>query len=142
MPEPRRRRATFIGALLFGSLASLAAQSGGDDGDDLVDLDLINGDSQTLRCVTVLAHFVSLPDLTIEPGATLRVSYFRGAADGTLYILRDDGRRMMVENLLCGRTDDWDATRGEVPLLDVRASTSPHMVMTCRVAGRLQCGKV
>ena len=139
MPEWQRRWAVFIGALSLSVQVSIGAQAGGDDGDALVDLDLINGDSQTLRCVTVLAHFVSLPDLTIAPGATLRVSYFRGADDGTLYILLDDGRQMMVENLLCGRTDDWDATRGEVPLLDVRASASPHMVMTCQVADRLQC---
>ena len=102
MPESRRRWTAFIGTLLLGSLVSVGAHAGGDDGDNLVDLDLINGDSQALRCVTVLAHFVSLPDLVIEPGATLRVSYFRGAADGTLYVLRDDGRQMMVENLLCG----------------------------------------
>lgn len=139
MPEPRRRWAVAIGAGLMASLVAFGVQAGGDDGDSLVDLDLINGDGQPLRCVTVLAHFVSLPDLVIEPGATRRVSYYRGIADGTLYVLRDDGRRMMVENLLCGRTDDWDATRGEVPLLRVRASTSPHVVMTCRVAGRLQC---
>lgn len=142
MPEPRRRWAGLIGALILGSVVSLGAQAGGDSDDVLVDLDLVNADGQTLRCVTVLAHFVSLPDLSIAPGATLRVSYFRGMADGTLYVLRDDGRRMMVENLLCGRTDDWDATRGEVPLLDVRASASPHVVMTCRVAGRLQCDEV
>ncbi len=141
MPERQRRWPTVFGACLLAWWSGAAA-AGGDDTNARVDLDLINNDSATLRCVTVLAHFVSLPDLTIEPGETLRVSYFRGMADGTLYILRDDGRRMMVENLLCGRTDDWDATRGEVPLLDVRAAASPHVVMTCRVAGRLQCGEV
>ena len=116
-----------------------ATAGGGDDG--LVELKVHNSGTVTLRCVTVLAHFVSLPSTEIAAGAALDITYFRGADDGTLYVLRDDGRKMMIENLLCGSTDEWDATRGEVPLLQVRSSSDDNMDFSCRIAARLECAE-
>jgi hypothetical protein len=132
-----------LAAVTF-ALALIAAPAGlraGGSDDALVEVTVHNAGPATLRCVTVLAHFVSLPAAEIAAGGALDVSYFRGAADGTLYVLRDDGRKMMIENLLCGSTDDWDATRGEVPLLPVRSSSADHMSFSCRIAARLACSE-
>jgi hypothetical protein len=127
----------FALALIGGSAGTRAG--GGED--DLVELQILNTGAQTLRCVTVLAHFVSLPAVEVDAGGAISVSFFRGTHDGTLYVLRDDGRRMMIENLLCGSTDDWDATRGEVPLLQVRSSSAERMAFSCHIATRLACAE-
>ena len=110
--------------------------------DDLVELKIQNGADVALRCVTLLAHFVSLPAVEVAPGETFSVSYFRRRSDGSLYVLRDDGREMMIENLLCGSSEEWDQTRGDVPLLDVRSSAANQVALTCRVANRLECAAI
>lgn len=139
MADRWRVRSSFLACVVIAlSMVMGGATAGGND-DTLVDIDIANADTSTLRCVTVLAHFVSLPEVSITPGDTLRINYFRGATGGTLYVLRDDGRQMMVENLVCGRNDDWDATRGEVPLLAVRESPHQNVKLTCRIDGRLEC---
>jgi len=132
-----------MGNLLKPVLALLLflawAGSAGALDDDTVEVDLLNAGSEPLRCVTVLAHFVSLPAQEVAAGETLEFSFFRGRDDGSLYVLRDDGRRMMIENLICGAAGDWDASRGEVPLLTVRSAAGRHVAFSCRIAQRLEC---
>ena len=136
------RRSRLAAGLLSLALVGVPVAAGAGGGDDgVVELQVRNPGPATLRCVTVLAHFVSLPAAEIAAGDALDVSYFRGAGDGTLYVLRDDGRKMMIENLLCGSTNDWDATRGEVPLLPVRSSSADHMAFSCRIEARLECSQ-
>ncbi len=115
---------------------------GADVRDDLVELQIQNGSNVALRCVTILAHFVSLPAVEIAAGDTFSASYYRRRSDGSLYVLRDDGREMMIENLLCGSSEEWDQTRGDVPLLSARTSTADRLAMTCRIATRLECAGV
>jgi len=129
-------RAAVAGGLLALCLAG-DVSAGGDSGP--VDLELRNAGTETLRCVTVLAHFVSLPAAEVAPGKTWTSTFHRTGESGTLFVLRDDGREMMVENLICGTSDDWDTTRGEVPLLDLRSTPADRVMFSCRIASRLAC---
>jgi hypothetical protein len=99
-------------------------------------LTIRNAAEVPLRCVLVLAHFVTQEHPSLPPGATMSLALQRDAAAGTLSIARADGTAMMVENLLCGATDRWEATRGEVPLLALRGATAERMATTCAIERR------
>ncbi len=134
---------TALAAIVLSSAMAVVSgriDAGGTEAEDaLVELRIHNGSDVALRCVTLLAHFISLPAVVIAADDTLSASYFRRRSDGSLYVLRDDGREMMIENLLCGSSENWDQTRGDVPLLDVRTSTAERMVLSCRITDRLEC---
>lgn len=104
-----------------------------------VELTIRNAGAEPLRCVLVLAHFVTVEHPALPPDATAAVVLQRDAAAGTLALPRDDGRAMMVENLLCGAAGRWEETRGEVPLLPLRAGTPARMSTACHIDGRLAC---
>ena len=50
-----------------------------------------------------------------------------------------DGRRMALENLLCGATAAWAETRDDVPLLPLRETADGGVVYACRIDGRVLC---
>lgn len=106
---------------------------------DQVQLTVRNLAGMPLRCVVLLAHFVTLERPLLPAGAALSLVMQRDSAAGALWLQRADGRRMMIENLLCGAADRWGETRGEVPLLPLRADTPPRMETMCRIDGRLTC---
>ncbi|MGD1879958.1 MAG: hypothetical protein ACFB13_20945 [Kiloniellaceae bacterium] len=130
---PRALRAAAVaGTLLLTAAPAGAAVQG-------VSLHLTNGGDRPLRCVMVIAHFMSHELGAVAPGDTLGVALERDDADGSLFVRSADGRAKMIENILCGASDDWSRTRGEVPLLPLRSMTSVGVAMTCRLEGRLHC---
>lgn len=100
---------------------------------------LRNDGALALRCVMVKAHFMSEPLGAIAAGDALDLVLQRDPADGTLFVLADDGRRQMIENILCGADDDWSETRGELPLLPLRSSSATHVELSCVIEGHLEC---
>lgn len=144
MPRPMHsfRRSVLAACVLVSALSADfgdVVAGGTESEDELVELRIRNDADVALRCVTLLAHFVSLPAVDIAPGETFSASYSRRRSDGSLYVLRDDGREMMIENLLCGSSEEWDQTRGDVPLLDLRTSADNQVALTCHIANRLDC---
>ena len=134
------RAAAFAGAFLLAAapvaaLAGAPAEASVQD----VSLHLTNGGDRPLRCVMVIAHFMSLALGVVAPGDTLAVMLERNNDDGSLFVRSADGRAKMIENILCGASDDWSQTRGEVPLLPLRSSPPVGAAMTCRLEGRLHC---
>lgn len=95
--------------------------------------------ARALRCVMVMAHFMSAELGEAVPGVPLDIGLQRDASQGTLFVLSDDGRRQMVENIICGAADDWSATRSDLALQDLRHATETHSVFRCRIAGRVHC---
>ena len=95
--------------------------------------------ARALRCVMVMAHFMSAELGEVVPGMPLDIGLQRDASQGTLFVLSDDGRRQMVENIICGAADDWSATRSDLALQDLRHATETHAVFRCRIEGRVQC---
>lgn len=126
-----------FGALMLGAVSAAAGHAGAEPA--TVELTVRNAGEAPLRCVLVLAHFVTKDLPPLPAGGSLTVVMERDAAAGTLSQARGDGRVMMVENLLCGAAERWDATRGEVPLLALRGAGPARMATACRIDRRLAC---
>jgi hypothetical protein len=138
----RRRRATIVAGLLamtglFMSGCGGPARAGGPD--DAVTLRIDNDGAQALRCVVLFGHWVSLELGVIGAGASNALAMMRDAGDGSLYIARDDGRAMMIENVVCGADGAWAETLGQVPLLPVRSSREQDLRTSCRIGDRVTC---
>ncbi|MGH6930309.1 MAG: hypothetical protein ACREEV_18470 [Dongiaceae bacterium] len=137
-----RRRATIVAALLavVGLLVSGSGEPARADGtDDAVTLRIGNDGSQALRCVVLFGHWVSLDLGVVGAGASRALAMMRDAGDGSLYVPRDDGRAMMIENVVCGADGAWAETLGQVPLLPVRSSRERDMRTSCRIDDRVIC---
>lgn len=95
--------------------------------------------SEPLRCVMVVAHFVSVDVGVIQPGGTRDLDFTRVVDTGSLIVNAADGREMEVENLLCGGDTRWSETRGDVPLMPLRAATKARLEAACDLTPRLSC---
>jgi hypothetical protein len=110
-----------------------------DSGFEPVALTLENAGGEPLRCTLVLAHFITKEAGEIAPGGRLTVPLERRPGDGVLASGRHKGEPMLVENLLCGTQDSWQATSGDVPLLPVRRGGEAAYRLSCAVEGRFSC---
>ena len=105
-----------------------------------VELMVANNAAEPMRCAIFFGHWVERDAGVIPPGGTLRVALRRQPDDGALYVARDDGRRMMVENLICGPLDGWWERRADVPLLPIRAGGERTFSAACGMEqGRAMC---
>lgn len=136
---PGRIGATLL-AILLGACAAAPAEQ---QGDLEVTLTVANDGTAPLRCMLIFGHWVELDAGRIAPGASLALALRRQASDGALYVPRYDGRKMMLENLICGPLLDWWPRRADIPLLPLRATAAPRFAASCHltegVAGRAAC---
>jgi hypothetical protein len=107
--------------------------------DDAVMLRIVNDGAQALRCVLLFGHWVTLELGIIDAGASHALAMMRDAGDGSLYVLRGDGRKLMIENVVCGADRAWAETLGQVSLLPVRDTREPEFQTSCRIDERLNC---
>jgi hypothetical protein len=105
---------------ILGTGCTGAARTGAPD--DPVTLRIANEGAQTLRCVVLFGHWVTRDLGTIDTGASRDLAMMRDPGDGSLYVRRDDGRKLMIENVVCGADRAWTETLGQVPLLPLRDS--------------------
>lgn len=104
--------------------------------DNSVRIALTNVTDADIRCVAVLAHFVTVDLPVIPAGDTYRFTLVR-TADGGLAFAHHDTGPMMLENLLCGMDEDWSRSVANTAL----SSTSGHdRMFSCSIDGnRLAC---
>lgn len=124
------------------AVAALATADPGraDSSDPRVRLEVVNaGAGHPMRCVLILAHFVTLEAGRAEPGQSFSLTLERAAGDGTLSVRGETGRKMAVENLLCGAGENWSETRSDVPLAALRDPAIGEVRAACVLAGRLRC---
>jgi hypothetical protein len=138
----QRRQAAIVGGLLL--LSALLGTGCGEAGrsaapDDAVTLRIANDGAEPLRCAVLFGHWVTLELGVIDVGASQALAMKRDAGDGSLYVLREDGRKMMIENVVCGADRSWTETRGQIPLLPVRAGRDRAPWISCRIDDRLTC---
>lgn len=111
--------------------------------DQAVTLHLTNGGAETLRCSIVFGHWVYRELGVFAAGQTRDVSMMQAAKDGALYVNRyDNERQMMIENLLCGRPDNWHDSVGQVDLAVVRSTRVTRFSAQCAAPdgpGRVAC---
>lgn len=101
-----------------------------------VALAIVNAEpARALRCTALLAHFITLPETAIAPGATAVLALVR-SRDGTLAVA-DGAQRLVVEAVHCGADDAWSATWAALPL--GRARAAARLTLHCRIARRLIC---
>jgi hypothetical protein len=135
------RRAAIGGLFLFSALFGTGCGETGRPAapDDAVTLRIANDGGEALRCVLLFGHWVTLDLGVIGAGASHVVAMMRDAGAGSLYVLREGGRRMMIENVVCGADRSWSETLGQIPLLPVRAGRDRELRTSCRIDGRLTC---
>ncbi len=107
--------------------------------DDAVELTIRNQGQGPLRCVAVLAHFVTRDFPPIGPGEEMRVALARQPESGGLALGRHEGHPMMLENILCGGLEDWSASYSDLPILPIRSGQARHYAFACRVEAKLLC---
>ena len=107
--------------------------------DQDVRIAVANDGAEPLRCTILFGHWVEQDAGTVAPGDVLDVPMRRQASDGALYVSRYDGRKMMVENLVCGPLEQWWERRSDIALLSVRAGTAQHFSAVCRITDRARC---
>ena len=100
---------------------------------------VVNDGSEPLRCTILFGHWVEQGVGTVDVGTVLNISMRRQASDGALYVPRYDGRKMMVENLVCGPLENWWERRSDIALLPLRAGGVQQLRTVCRVVGRARC---
>jgi len=121
-------------------LLALALSAGAAEAaDPAVALSIRNDGPVALRCMILFGHWITQDVGPIPPGASAQVSMWRGQPAGALYIPRFDGRKMMIENLICGSDAAWAETYDQIPLLPLRDSAAAGFSTACRPAGRIAC---
>ena len=67
----------------------------------------------------------------------------RSGEDGGIYVMRPDGKKkMMVENVICGRADNWQPTQGRLDFTPLRQQATQAAAAHCAApadGGRVAC---
>ena len=136
------RRGGITAAVAFCAVLGIAPVCAGeaDDGMESLSLKIENATPFDVRCVAVLAHFVTrdLPPVGSQHDIELKLG--RNADDGTLSFGSFGNHPMMLENLLCGIASDWTATARDLPLSALRSESDRQFLFRCSLRkGRVIC---
>ncbi|MGF1627200.1 MAG: hypothetical protein ACFCVH_20145 [Alphaproteobacteria bacterium] len=140
MSAARRTGLAVLGALLMaGSGLADGYVAPPHGGFAPVTVDLKNESPRAMRCVVLLAHFVTRTPDPVASGGEVSLMFERQPGSGVLAYGSHAGSPMLVENLLCGADHDWDGTRADIPLTTIRSGNASAYVVTCRLEGRVVC---
>ena len=144
MPMLKRRIALWCYATVAGSLALAGCVAQRQDaGDAPLAVSLHNGGPVPLRCQLIFGHWVERDLGQIAPGADVRMDLMRAGEDGGIYVMRPDGKKkMMVENVICGRADNWQPTLGRLDFTPLRQRAAQAADAHCAApadGGRAAC---
>lgn len=111
--------------------------------DHAVNLQLTNVGTEPLSCRIAYGHWVDRDLGQLDPGTTFDIALRQQDADGAFFIYRDDRqRRLMIENILCGRIERQHETSGQIDLTRPRQSSVVYLEATCAAPvgpGRVSC---
>ena len=100
--------------------------------DRTVTLALANAGQEPLRCRLMFGHWVDRDLGEIAPGAATELTMTQAARDGALYILRADGeRKMMIEIIQCAQAGDWMRNFGQVDFAPIRSRRAQAIEASC-----------
>ncbi|MDQ7247601.1 hypothetical protein [Dongia sedimenti] len=131
-------------AVMAAGCAGAASKS-----DPEVRIRISNAGAEPLQCRMMFGHWVDrdLGAATRGGGTAtgIAVTVQQQPKDGALFVMRDDGeRRMMLENILCARPNDWQATVGQIDLAVVRTARPKEVWVSCALpetGGRVACAQ-
>jgi hypothetical protein len=128
-------RILLLSALFLAVVArpAVAADAG-------VELVIANAGDQPLRCMILFGHWVTQDVGPIAAGGSATVSMWRGQPPGALYIPRFDGRKMMIENVICGGQVAWAESLDQIRLSPLRESAGSRFATSCTGAAHVSCG--
>jgi hypothetical protein len=126
-------------ALLLAAVLAAGKAGAGDPG---VDLSIRNAGPVALRCMILFGHWITRDIGPIAPGGGAEVAMWRGQPAGALYIPRFDGRKMMIENLVCGSDAAWAETYEQIPLAALRDGAAAARFRTACKPGPQPMGKI
>jgi len=107
---------------------------------DGVALSLASEGTRTLRCQLIYAHWVTFDLPTLEAGDRVQFTVQRDTATRELFVPREpDGRRMMLEGVLCGADDDWSRTLTLLDLEAVKRGEDLAFERRCAIESELSC---
>ena len=142
LPEHRVALRCLAAATMALALAGCAAQRQ-DARDAPLAVSLHNDGAVPLRCQLIFGHWVERDLGQIAPGAAVRMDLMRAGEDGGIYVMRPDGKKkMMVENVICGRADNWRATLGRLDFTPLRQRAARAADAHCAApvdGGRAAC---
>lgn len=131
------RRAGVLSLVVALSLSAAARA----DGPQPLQVRIENATGETIRCVAVLAHFVTRALAPVPGGGSHEITLLREPASGSLSYGSHDGHPLLLENLLCGTTRDWTASARDLPLLPLRTGPAIRFDYRCGLArGGVACG--
>ena len=87
-----------------------------------------------IRCVAVLAHFVTRTLPPIPSGQAHEMTLERDPKTGTLSYGYHGIHPMMLENLLCGTVPDWTASARDLPVLSMRSGAAVRYDYRCTLS--------
>lgn len=138
--ETSHMRSRFAAALLLVSVVFTGKAAAADPA---VDLSIRNDGPAALRCMILFGHWITQDVGPIAPGGSAQVAMWRGQPPGALYIPRFDGRKMMIENLICGSDAAWAETYDQIPIASLRDGTAARFQTGCKPAsgptGKIAC---
>lgn len=124
----------------FANLISVSASPGlaANNAVGGVRLVIQNESSEAIRCIAIVAHFLTKDVGTIaaKENQTVQFELYEdgGLAQGTF-----QGKAVFVENLRCGTDKNWTATSADIPLDLLRESTGKTVTAQCLAEDRLTC---
>jgi len=125
--------------LLLSALLLCGAARPAIAADPAVELVIANAGDQPLRCMILFGHWVTQDVGPIAAGGSATVSMWRGQPTGALYIPRFDGRKMMIENVICGGQTAWAESLDQIRLSPLRETAGNRFATSCTGAGHVSC---
>ncbi len=105
-----------------------------------VSLTLANAGAEPLRCLVIYGHWVTGDLPVIAPGGSAAVTVQREPASRAVFVPRDpDGRRMMLEEILCGANADWQASRTHIDIEAVKLGEGASYALSCEGGDTIVC---
>lgn len=109
------------------------------DGFVPVAIGIRNDADEPIRCVAILAHFITRDLDPVAAGQTGELVLDRNTDLRALAYGSHNGAPMLLENILCGLDGDWTGSRTDVPLNEIRAGSSAGYLLGCAGDARLSC---
>lgn len=126
-------------------LAHLQAETAGEyptveaEGFAPVAISIRNDAAEPIRCVAILAHFITRDLEPVAAGQTGELVLERNADLRALAYGSHNGAPMLLENILCGLDGDWTGSRTDIPLNDIRAGSSAGYLLACAGDAHFTC---